>query len=231
MGKKPTAPDLATVLIFAEKHGLSIDWLLFGKGPEMLNATRPLADLSSELHAFLVGACATGYLEGYKSEVSRMLPATDQLLAILTQKMRELLDQELRERAKWVYRASVESVGFVLGAQDESEPLVEFTISSVASLLRGVPEPGEPGFLDGLLKDGDEVPDNVGTDAIRDQLRAFVAEHGKGENLQYHGARLQFMLDLLNQAKNDKQRPFGLLPPASIEVPTHLMRGIARRRG
>jgi transcriptional regulator with XRE-family HTH domain len=99
-GKKPKAPDLATLLQLAHNERLSLDWLLFGEGPEMRGSDRPRADLEAAVHTYLTRACATDWLAGYSKEIADRISPPAQLLAELVVQVRERIFRDLETRAK-----------------------------------------------------------------------------------------------------------------------------------
>jgi len=198
----PKTPDLATLTDLARKEGISLDWLLFGEAPELRGASRPLADLGSELHAVLARAIATGYLAGYSDEVALLLPPADQMLTAIARMMGEAVEHDLRARARWLHQASVAIAKYSLRKQGEDTHRPGAALDE--ELLDGPPEPGNPAFLKGMFKDGeiaDPGEEEATRESLRDSVKHLVARHGKAEDLALQGAKLQMFIDLADQAK------------------------------
>lgn len=74
-------PDLANLLTFARNEGISLDWLLLGRGSPALAVSRTIVELADDLRAYVVNELARGDWAAYRNAIKSRLPLAPELLA------------------------------------------------------------------------------------------------------------------------------------------------------
>lgn len=76
--KKPSSPDIASLVKVARKTRLSLNWVLLGVGPEFLGPTRDVAKLEPAVRAHVIAGVTMG---GVPADLAdRLVPDGDELL-------------------------------------------------------------------------------------------------------------------------------------------------------